>query len=449
MALMANPRDYFRWAAKLFDPSRLHEKPEALAGIRVLDLSVIYFGPATADYFGELGAEVIKVEMPGQGDVTRILGSASFFWKNVSVAFFCANHSKYHVGIDMHKPGGQALIRQLAARSDIVVENFKAGTLEEKFGLGYRQLREVNPRLVYVANTGFGQWGPFSQGRASYDGLAQAVSGLTAITGEGEIPTKIGNYIGDWFGASMSALAVLAALHWRDRTGEGQFVEMAQCEGLLRAMDWTWLYAGLTGRDRQKAGNGDHVFAPSGVYRCKDGYVAIVAGTEREFKGLCRLIGEPTLEKDPRFASREVRRQPASARALDELIAAWCRHRTRAQVEASARKARVAAAPVMTAKDHAESAHFRERRSVWEHDDPVYGPMLEYGPAPKLSATPARIKWAGKPVGFHNDFVLRRILGLDDEHIRALAAEGAIGQWAEGRRGACPPEGWKGEGRLA
>jgi crotonobetainyl-CoA:carnitine CoA-transferase CaiB-like acyl-CoA transferase len=144
-----------------------------------------------------------------------------------------------------------------------------------------------------------------------------------------------------------------------------------------------------------------------------------------------------------------VRRQPASARALDELIAAWCRHRTRAQVEASARKARVAAAPVMTAKDHAESAHFRERRSVWEHDDPVYGPMLEYGPAPKLSATPARIKWAGKPVGFHNDFVLRRILGLDDEHIRALAAEGAIGQWAEGRRGACPPEGWKGEGRLA
>jgi crotonobetainyl-CoA:carnitine CoA-transferase CaiB-like acyl-CoA transferase len=445
---MAIPRRYFEWAAREFDPARIHEKPEALKGIRVLDLSVIYFGPATADFLGELGAEVIKVEMPGQGDVTRILGNATFFWKNVSVAFFCANHSKYHIGVDMHHPEGQELIRQLAARSDIVVENFKAGTLEEKFGLGYRQLREVNPRLIYVANTGFGQWGPFSRGRASYDGLAQAVSGLTAITGEGETPTKIGNYLGDWFGASMSALGVLAALHWRDRTGEGQFVEMAQCEGLLRAMDWTWLYAGLTGRDRPKMGNGDASFAPSGVYRCTDGYVALVAGTDREFKALCRLVGKPALAKDPRFATSEARRRRENARALDPLIAGWCAGRTRAQVEAAARKAGVAAAPVMTAKDHAGSAHFRARRSVWEHEDPVYGPMVEYGPAPKLSATPARIKWAGKPVGFHNEIVLKSVLGLDDGRIQALYASGAIGRWAEGRRGAAPPEGWNGEGQI-
>ena len=218
---------YFDWAQRLFDPARIPEKPEALRGIRVLDLSLLIFGPATADYLGELGAEVIKVELPGRGDLTRILGSSLFFWKNVSVVFFGMNHSKYHVGIDMHKPEGQELIRKLAARSDIVIENYRAGTLEEKFGVGYRQLREVNPRLIYVANTGFGQWGPFSKGRASYDGLAQAVSGLTSITGvEGDPPTKIGNYIGDWFGANMSALAALAALHWRDRTGEGQFVEL-------------------------------------------------------------------------------------------------------------------------------------------------------------------------------------------------------------------------------
>ncbi len=445
---MAIRKDYFEWAAREFDPARIHEKPEALRGIRVLDLSVIYFGPATADFLGELGAEIVKVEMPGQGDVTRILGNASFFWKGISVAFFCANHSKYHVGIDMHRAAGQELIRQLAARSDIVVENFKAGTLEEKFGIGYRQLREINPRLIYVANTGFGQWGPFSRGRASYDGLAQAVSGLTAITGVGEVPTKIGNYLGDWFGASMSALAALAALHWRDRTGEGQFVEMAQCEGLLRAMDWTWLYTGLTGRDRAKAGNGDHVFAPSGVYPCSDGYVALVVGTDGEFRSLCRLIGRPALAKDVRFASRDGRRRKEHARALDEAIGAWCAGRSRAEVEAAARKAGVAAAPVMTAKDQITDAHLRARRTVWEHQDPVYGPMVECGPAPKLSATPARIKWAGKPVGFHNEFVLKRILGLDDERIRELYAEGAIGRWAEGRRGAGPPEGWKGEGVL-
>jgi crotonobetainyl-CoA:carnitine CoA-transferase CaiB-like acyl-CoA transferase len=445
---MAIPKDYFAWAARQFDPAHIHEKPEALRGIRVLDLSVIYFGPATADFLGELGAEVIKVEMPGQGDVTRILGNASFFWKNVSVAFFCANHSKYHVGIDMHRAAGQELIRQLAVRSDVVVENFKAGTLEEKFGIGYRQLRELNPRLIYVANTGFGQWGPFSRGRASYDGLAQAVSGLTAITGEGDVPTKIGNYLGDWFGASMAALGVLAALRWRDRTGEGQFVEMAQCEGLLRAMDWTWLYAGLTGRDRAKAGNGDHVFSPAGVYRCRDGYVAIVAGTDGEFRSLCRLIGQARLAKDPRFASRASRRERVQARVLDGAVGTWCAKRTREQVEAAARKAGIAAAPVMTAKDQIGDPHLRVRRSVWEHDDPVYGRMVECGPAPKLSATPARIKWAGKPVGFHNELVLRGILGLEDKRIRELYAEGAIGRWAEGRRGAAPPEGWKGEGRL-
>jgi len=432
-------RDYFAWAERLFDPRRIGEKPEALRGIRVLDLSVIIFGPATADFLGELGAEVIKVELPGQGDVTRILGNESFFWKNVSVVFFSQNHSKFHVGIDMHKPAGQDLIRRLATRSDIVIENFKAGTLEEKFGLGYRQLRELNPRLIYVANTGFGQWGPFAEGRASYDGLAQAVSGLTSITGAGETPTKIGNYLGDWFGACMAALGALAALHWRECSGEGQFIEMAQCEGLLRAMDWTWLYAGLTGRDRAKSGNHDPVFSPSGIYHCRDGYVAIVAGTDREFRSLCRLIGFRAHAEHPSTDAR---------RHVDSLIQAWCGDKTRAEVERRCRRAGVAAAPVMTAQDHYAHPHFRARRSVWEHDDPVYGTMVEYGPAPKLSATPARIRWAGRPVGFHNEIVLKKLLGLTEEEIQALTAAAVIGKWAD-RRGAKPPDEWKGEGAIA
>ncbi|MFQ5520311.1 MAG: CaiB/BaiF CoA transferase family protein [Candidatus Methylomirabilia bacterium] len=437
---------YFDWAARLFDPARAGEKPEALRGIRVLDLSVLIFGPATGDFLGELGAEVIRVELPGQGDVIRILGGASFFWQNVSIAFFPQNHSKYHVGIDMHLPEGRELIRKLAARSDILIENFRAGTLEEKFGLGYRQLREVNPRLIYVANTGFGQWGPLARGRASYDGLAQGVSGFTAITGEeGELPTRVGNYIGDWFGASMSALGALAALHWRDRTGEGQFVELAQCEGLFRALDWTWLYAGLTGKDRPKTGNRDPIFSPSGVYGCADGYVALVAGTDHEFRGLCGLLGQPELARDPRFVSATSRREPPHANALDQFIAAWCRGRTRSEIERAARQHGVPVAQVMTGKDHYENNHFRVRRSVWEYEDPVYGKMVEYGPAPKLSATPARIKWAGKPVGFHNELVLKKVLGLPDAEIRALEAKKVIGKW-EGRVGAKPPEGWKGEG---
>jgi crotonobetainyl-CoA:carnitine CoA-transferase CaiB-like acyl-CoA transferase len=440
---------YFDWAARLFDASVVHRKPEALRGIRVLDISVIIFGPATADFLGELGAEVIKVEMPGSGDVTRILGHEACFWKNVSVAFFPQNHSKYHIGVDMHHADGQALVRKLAARSDVLIENFKPGTTETKWGLGYRQLRELNPRLIYVANTGFGQWGPLAEGRASYDGLAQAVSGLTAISGfEDMPPTKVGNYLGDWFGACLSALGALAALRWRDRTGEGQFVEVAQCEGLVRALDWTWLYAGLTGRDRPKTGNRDPVFVPSGIFACRDGAVAIVAGTDAEFRGLAAALGQPALADDPRFASAATRREGAHADALDARIAAWCRDRSRREVEGAARAHGFAAAPVMTGADQYHDAHFRARGSVTELDDPVYGRVVDYGPAPKLSATPARHKWAGKPVGWHNAQVLKGVLGLTDAEIRDLERARVVGRWGD-RRGAKPPDDWHGEGAPA
>jgi crotonobetainyl-CoA:carnitine CoA-transferase CaiB-like acyl-CoA transferase len=446
VAVEGGRESYFEWAARLFDQAGRHARPEALRGIRVLDLSVIIFGPATADFLGELGAEVIKVEMPGQGDVTRILGHAGCFWQNVSVAFFPQNHGKYHVGVDLHHADGQALVRKLATRADVLVENFKPGTTETKWGLGYRQLRELNPRLIYVANTGFGQWGPFAEGRASYDGLAQAVSGLAAISGfAGALPIKSGNYLGDWFGACLAALGVLAALRWRDRTGEGQFVEMAQCEGLVRALDWTWLYAGLTGRDRPQTGNRDPVFAPSGLYRCQDGHVAIVAGTDAEFRGLAAALGRPELAGDPRFADADARREPAHADALDALIGAWCQGRSRGDVEAAGRRHGFAAAAVKSARDQYEDPHFRARGSVEEIDDQVYGSVVDYGPAVQLSDTPARHKWAGRPVGWHNRHVLKGILGLPDEEIVDLERRGVVGRWDD-RRGARPPDGWCGDG---
>lgn len=438
---------YFDWTARLFDRARTFQKPEALRGIRVLDLSVIIFGPATADYLGELGAEVIRVELPGAGDVMRIVAPEGQFWKNVSPGIFPQNHSKYHVGIDLRKPEGQDLVRRLAAKSDILVENYRAGTLERKWGIGYRQLREVNPRLIYVANTGFGQWGPFVK-RASYDALAQAVSGFTAVSGfPGRPPLKMGIYIGDYFGACLSALGVLAALHYRDRTGQGQFLEVAQCEALLRAMDWTWVYAGLTGKNRPQTGNRDPAAPPSGIYPCQDGFVAVAAGRDGEFRGLCRAMGRDDLLADPRFATRADRAEEAHAELLDQHIGAFTQGLTRGQVEALARRHGFAAAAVATARDHYEDAHLRARGSVWEMEDPVYGVMVEHGPAPKLSETPARYKWAAKPVGFHNEYVLGRLLGLGPEQLKELERRGVIGKWAD-RRGPKPPDEWSGEGLI-
>ncbi len=438
---------YFDWTARLFDRARIFEKPEALRGIRVLDMSLIIFGPATADYLGELGAEVIRVEMPGAGDVMRIVAPQGFYWKNVSPGFFAQNHSKYHIAIDVHRPEGQALIKQLVAKCDVLIENFRGGTLERKWGIGYRQLRQINPRLIYVANTGFGQWGQFIK-RASYDGLAQAVSGFTAVSGySGRPPLKIGIYIGDYFGACLSALGVLAALHYRDRTGQGQFLEVAQCEALLRGMDWTWVYTGLTGKNRRQTGNRDMSTCPSGVYSCTDGFVAVVAGTDEQFRGLCRAMGREDLATDPRFATRTDRAPELHADELDQHIADWVRELTRAEVEAAARLHGFAAAGVATAKDHYEDPHLRARGSVWEMEDPVYGTMVEHGPAPKLSETPARYKWAAKPAGFHNEYVLRRLLGLSLEKIKELERQGVIGKWAD-RRGPKPPDGWSGEGLI-
>ncbi len=441
------PESYFDWTARLFDRARIFEKSEALRGIRVLDLSIIIFGPATADYLGEMGAEVIRIEMPGAGDVMRIVAPQGAYWKNISPAFFAQNHSKYHVAIDVRRPEGQQLIRGLAAKSDVLIENFRAGTLERKWGIGYRQLREINPRLIYAANTGFGQWGPFVK-RPSYDALAQAVSGFTAVSGfPGGPPLKIGIYIGDYFGACLSALGILAALHHRDRTGQGQFLEVGQCEALLRAMDWTWVYAGLTGKNRPQTGNRDPSANPSGIFPCQDGYVAIAAGDDAAFRGLCRAMGREDLLTDPRFITRADRAQGASAEALEKAIAAWTRAHLRAEVEGLARQHGFAAAAVATAQDHYQDPHLRARGSAWEMEDPVYGAMVEHGPAPKLSGTPARYKWAAKPVGFHNEYVLGRLLGLGPEKLKELEQQGVIGKWAD-RRGPKPPDGWNGEGSI-
>jgi crotonobetainyl-CoA:carnitine CoA-transferase CaiB-like acyl-CoA transferase len=327
-----------------------------------------------------------------------------------------------------------------------MVENLRAGTLD-RWELGYRQLSRLNPRLVYLAANGFGQWGPYAVGRASYDLLAQAMSGLAAITGfAGRPPMKSGTYIGDFFGSLLNAVSILAALHWRERTGKGQFIEFAQSEGLIRGLDWTWVYQHLTGGNRERYGNRDVALGVSDVLRCRDGFAAISAPTDEEFAGLVPALGRPELAQDPRFGTLSARLQDENARRLLDLVAQWALGRSRDD-ELGARHG-FAAAPVLSARDHFAHPHFRERRAVWQLDDPLYGDPVEYGPAPKLSETPGRIKWPARPVGFHNRYVFASLLGLTAPEVRDLEERGVIGRWAE-RPGAAPPRSWKpGEGEV-
>ena len=432
---------YFRWTAELFDTRQIFDKPEALRGIRVLELTTLILGPTTADFLGEFGAEVIKVELPPGGDTMRYVTPEATFWKNASLGFFPENHSKYHIGIDLHTEDGKEIYKQLAARSDILVENFRAGTLD-RWEIGYRQLREVNPRLIYVADSGFGQWGPFSVGRASYDAVAQAVSGMIGITGfPGRPPILCGIFVGDWFGGLLAATAALVALHHRNKTGEGQLIDFAQSEGLIRSLDWTWIRHGLTGRDRGPSGNTDAAQVPADIFPCRDGFVAIAAARDDEFTGLCRAMGEPALARDTRWRQLAARQLPANREALLRKIRNWAAKRTRGEIEGLARQHGFAAARVATAEDRYQDDHLRARGTVWSYEDPLYGPMVEHGPAPKLSATPGRMRWSAKPVGWHNEEILTRLLGLGPSRIRELEARKVVGQWAD-RPGAKPPDDW-------
>ncbi len=435
---------YFDYTENVFDIKKVFGKPEALKDIRIIEFGTLVLGPATATYLGEFGAEVIKVELPGAGDTMRSLTPWGQFWKNAALGWLSEARNKYHIAIDVHKEKGQEIFKELVAKSDILVENMRAGTLERKFGIGYRQLKEINPRLIYVANSGFGQWGPFSVGRASYDAVAQAVSGLASITGfPGHPPLKAGIWVGDYYGALMAAVGVLAALHYRDRTGKGQYIDFSQSENLIRALDWTWIYCGLTGKNRERSGNRDLAIAPSNVYRAKDGFVAVSAVTDEEFKALSAAMGKEELAADERFGTMDERVKRENSDALDAMIKEWVSDKTVGEVEELGEKYGFGAARILNAKDHYESEHLRTRGSVWSVDDPIYGEVVEYGPVPKMSETPGRIKWAGKPVGYDNEKILGELLGYSPEELKQLEEEEVIGKWADapGRK---PPEDFKG-----
>jgi crotonobetainyl-CoA:carnitine CoA-transferase CaiB-like acyl-CoA transferase len=435
-------QDYFEWTDGLFSPANAFDKPEALKGIRVLELCTRVFGPVTADLLGDFGAEVIKIELPGVGDLMRYVAPRGFFWQNISPAFIHMNHNKVHVAIDIRRPEGGDLLRRLVTKSDILIENFRPGTMD-RWGVGYRVLKEDNPGLIYQANSGFGQWSVFKD-RPSYDATSQAMSGFSAITGfPGRTPLKTGVWIGDCTGALFAALGILTALYYRKKTGKGQLLDVSQGESLIRCLDWTWLFRALTGQERRRYGNRDVACSPSGVFRCQDGFIGIAAVSDVQFGGLCMAMDRPGLALDLRFVTLAARLQDEHNRALYEVIAEWALNKTVQKIETLADRHEFAAHRVSNARDHYQDEHLRHRNAVCEFDDPLYGRVVEYGPGPKLSGSPGRMRWIAKPVGFHNDYVFKNLLGLSTDEIEDLTDKGVVGTWDD-RIGAKPPDDWNG-----
>jgi len=396
--------------------------PKALEDVRVVDLTRVIAGPFSTTLLGDMGAKVIKIELPGRGDDARYGYPAV---DGVPVAFLALNRNKKGITLDIRKPRGADLFRRLVADADVVVENFAAGTMG-KWGLGYAALAAINPRLIYAALSGFGQTGPYA-GRTSYDIIAQAMGGLMDLTGfpDGP-PTRGGGSLGDFIGGVFTALGILCAVHYRDRTGRGQMVDVSNMDVVFSMLDnWPTVY-GMTGRRPERTGNRHPFTAPYDCFHAKDGYVVIGVGNSILFRTLMEAMGRPELGQDPRFKS-------AGARLLrhDEvngLVADWVKERTVAEVMQvlGPGGANVPCAPVMTVERLLDDPHLRARDMVVRLPHEKLGPIPMPGVPFRLSESPGRVEQLGPNLGQHNDEVYRGMLGLSDLEMKQLQDEGVI-----------------------
>ena len=391
-----------------------------LSDVRVLELGQVVAGPYCGQVLADLGADVVKVEPPGVGDVLRQWGWApegkdSLWWR-------VAARGKRSITVDLRSDAGQDLMRRLAADVDVVVENFRPGTLE-KWGLGYDVLAELNPGLVLVRISGFGQDGPYAT-RPGYASVGEAMGGLRALTGYPDRPpVRVGLSLGDTLTGMAGALGALAALHERRTSGRGQVVDAAIYESVLALTEGLvpeWSVAGLT---RERTGAVLKGIAPSNVYPTLDGEVLVAANQDSVFRRLCEVIGQPELADDPRFADHKSRGQ--AAQELDDLIADWTRTQTSTSLLDALHAAAVPAGLVYTPADMATDPHFQARQALVEVEDDEVGPLLMPAPAPRLSRTPSRVRWAGPRLGQHTDEVLHQA-GLTATDIEALRSAGVV-----------------------
>jgi crotonobetainyl-CoA:carnitine CoA-transferase CaiB-like acyl-CoA transferase len=424
-------------------------KPSPLKGIRVLEVCTLLLGPAGPGFLAEMGAEVIKCEFPPMGDTCRDLTPFGYLFKEQGPAFVHMNTNKYWLGLDLHKTEAQEVFRELAAKSDVIENNLRPGVMES-WNIGYWQIKEINPSIIYLAKNGFGQWGQYArENRPSNDGASQAFSGYAWLSSfPGKPPLKSRLYICDNYGALMGELAVLAALHHLERTGKGQFIELSQSEAIMRAMSWVWPYQQITGKVAMPAGNRDVSICPADTFRCADDtFVAIAAPTPKEFRGLCTAMGRPELADDPRFKDHLTRLQEDNATEIIKTIADWARAKTPGEIEELAEKYGFAASHVYTTKDVVEDNYFRERGFMTEVDDALLGQYLDHEFPVMMSKSPPKVEWSVRPVGFDNEYVMEHVLGKSEDEIKQLYECGALGKWADvpTRR---PPPSWDGKAGL-
>lgn len=388
-----------------------------LSDLRVLELGTLLAGPFCGQLLGDMGAEVIKIEPPGQGDPMRAwgrqaAGEPSLWWPVVA-------RNKKAVTLDMRQPEGQALFKEMVKHTDFVLENFRPGTME-KWNCGWEELRRINPRLIMIRVSGYGQTGPYSH-RAGFGAIGEAMGGMRYVVGDPSTPpSRMGISIGDELAATFACLGALSALHYREKTGEGQVVDSALYEAVLNMMESLITEYDKTGYIRERTGAILPNVAPSNVYPTADGLVLIAANQDTVFGRLCDAMGQPELAKDPRYVNHQAR--GSNQKQLDGLVGHWTGGLPTKTVLELMDKHGVPAGLIYRAPDMLEDPHFQAREAIVETDHPHFGKLKMQNVAPKLSLTPGGIRSPSPEMGQHNEEVYRGLLGVDAERYAALQA---------------------------
>lgn len=392
-------------------------KSGPLAGLRVLELGTLLAGPFCGQLLGDFGAEVIKIEPPGQGDPMRVWGrekanGKSLWWPVVA-------RNKKAITLDLRQTEGQQLLRELVAKADFLLENFRPGTME-KWGLGWAELSAINPRLIMIRVSGFGQTGPYSR-QAGFGAIGEAMGGLRYVVGDPSTPpSRMGISIGDSLAATFACVGALSALHHRERTGRGQVVDSAIYEAVLNMMESLVTEYDKANFIRERTGAILPNVAPSNVYKTRDGMVLIAANQDTVFSRLAEAMSQPALATDPRYSSHGAR--GAHQAELDALVEGWTSTLSTREVLGLMDKHGVPAGLIYRPPDMLDDPHFKARDAIVSVPHPDFGELRMQNVAPKLSETPGSIRSPSPAMGQHNDEVYQGLLGLDDARYAALKA---------------------------
>jgi crotonobetainyl-CoA:carnitine CoA-transferase CaiB-like acyl-CoA transferase len=394
---------------------------KALEGVRVLDFTQYLSGPHCTSVLSELGAEIIKIEMPGKGEPERV--AMPMTPKRESYQFLSYNRGKKSITLNLKSPKGVEIAKKLAAKVDILVENFAPGGMD-RLGLGYEEICKINPGIIFASISGFGQTGP-RRNDVSYDVVAQAMGGLMSVTGyaDGE-PLKAGISLGDYMGGYNGAIAILAALYYRKVTGEGQAIDISMQDGI-----WAMVFPDRanyfdTHVTPKRFGNKLSSSAPFGAYNTKDGNVVICTITDPQWQKVLQAMGREDLLSEQRYATRELRTKNMAE--VDGLVQAWCTEKTVEEVFAILKKFGVPCSPLPAFDQVANDPHLLSRDMIVEVEQPISGKVKLSGSVYKMSKTPGNRKMRVPAVGEHNEEVYGELLEIDEQEMKKLKEESII-----------------------